>query len=169
MTERFGPSGFRLNIEHMRRLVLILGLTTACANAQFPEGPGKETTAKLCSQCHELERTASLRQNADGWRETVNKMSSLGMKATDAEMQTVVDYLAKSFPAEALPKLNVNTATSIEFESALSLRKSQAAAIIEYRAKNGPFQSLDDLKKVPGLDAAKLDAKKDRLSFSAQK
>ncbi|HKX30835.1 MAG TPA: helix-hairpin-helix domain-containing protein, partial [Blastocatellia bacterium] len=46
-----------------------------------------------------------------------------------------------------------------------SLRRSQAAAIIQYRAKNGKFKSIEDLKKVPGVDAAKIEAKKDRLTF----
>jgi len=47
----------------------------------------------------------------------------------------------------------------------LSLRRSQATAIIEYRTKNGPFKSIDDLKKVPGIDVVKIEAKKDRLVF----
>ena len=36
---------------------------------------------------------------------------------------------------------------------------------IVHRDKNGPFKSIGDLKKVPGIDAAKIDAKKDRLTF----
>jgi competence protein ComEA len=59
----------------------------------------------------------------------------------------------------------VNKAAAIEFESGLSLRRSQAAAIIRYREKHGPFKSIKDLKKVPGVDAAKIEAKKDRLIF----
>ena len=43
--------------------------------------------------------------------------------------------------------------------------RSQAAAIIAYRAKNGAFKTVDDLKQVPTLDAAKIDAKKDRITF----
>jgi len=36
---------------------------------------------------------------------------------------------------------------------------------VEYRGKNGDFKSIDDLKKVPDLDAKKVDLKKDRLAF----
>jgi competence protein ComEA len=148
------------------KLLFITGLTiAAAAQAQFPDGPGKEETVKLCGQCHELERTTSQRQDRAGWQETVNKMASLGMAGKDSDMAAVVEYLTTHFPADAVPKLNVNTAMAIDFESALALRRSQAAAIIEYRTKNGNFKSLEDLKKVPGLDAAKLDAKKDRLTF----
>jgi len=61
--------------------------------------------------------------------------------------------------------INVNEARAIELESRLSLRRSQAAAVIAYRSKNGKFKSLEDLKKVPGVDAAKIEAKKDRIVF----
>jgi competence protein ComEA len=77
----------------------------------------------------------------------------------------VLDYLAAHYPAEDVPRLNVNTARSIELESTLSLKRSEAAAIIEYRTKHGPFKSIEDLKKVPGVDIAKIEAKKDRLTF----
>jgi competence protein ComEA len=147
------------------RFLLTTTIFAVTAWAQLPDGPGKEETARLCSQCHELERAISVRQDAAGWQETINKMSSLGMNGKDAEMRAVVDYLAKAFPAEAVPKLNINTAVAIDFESALSLRRSQAAAVIEYREKHGNFKSIDDLKKVPGIDPAKVDAKKDRLTL----
>ena len=96
---------------------------------------------------------------------TLNKMVGLGTKATDQELVSIVDYLAKHFPAEELPPVNVNKAAAIELESRLSLRRSQAAAIIAYRTKNGKFKSIEDLKKVPGVDGEKIDAKKDRIIF----
>ena len=88
-----------------------------------------------------------------------------GMKATDQELALVLDYLVKNFPADELPRIRVNQAAAIELESGLSLRRSQANAIVQYREKNGPFKSIEDLKKVPGIDAEKIEAKKDRLSF----
>jgi len=40
-----------------------------------------------------------------------------------------------------------------------------AEAIVAYRQANGDFKTLDDLKKVPGLDAVKVDAQKTRITF----
>jgi competence protein ComEA len=37
--------------------------------------------------------------------------------------------------------------------------------VLAYRAKNGNFKSIDDLKKVPGIDPAYIESKKDRLAF----
>jgi competence protein ComEA len=144
---------------------LALLLLAATAWAQLPDGPGRAETERICKQCHELERSLSPRQDRAGWQATMDKMIALGAKGTPKEFDLVVDYLAKLYPAPEVPRINVNTARAIELESGLTLTRSQAAAIIQYRTKNGDFKSLEDMKKVPGVDAAKLEAKKDRLIF----
>jgi competence protein ComEA len=112
-----------------------------------------------------LERSISLHQDRDAWQATMNKMVGLGAKGTEKEFQAVVDYLAKNFAGEGIPKIDVNQAEAIEFESGLTMKRSEAAAIIQYRSKHGKFTAIEDLKKVPGIDAAKIEAKKDRLLF----
>src|SRR5229473_2551554 len=92
------------------RFSLALALFAAGAWAQLPDGPGKTETEKICTQCHELERSISLRQDRDGWQATMNKMITLGAKGTDQEFQAVVDYLARNYAGEAVPRINVNKA-----------------------------------------------------------
>lgn len=147
----------------MRTLSILLFAGSAWA--LLPDGAGKAETQRICTQCHDLARSISLRQNRAGWQATIDKMVTMGAKADDKELQLVVDYLAAHYPADEVPRINVNTARAIELESGLTLRRSQAAAIIEYRDKNGPFKSIEDLEKVPGIDVAKIEAKKDRLTF----
>jgi competence protein ComEA len=144
---------------------MALALLVGGARAQLPEGPGREETERLCKGCHEVAKSVSVRQDGVGWEATMKKMVALGLKVTDKELQAILEYLAKNFPAEELPPLNVNKATAIELESRLSLRRSQAAAIIRHRTEHGAFKSIEDLKKVPGVDAAKIEAKRDRLVF----
>jgi len=131
---------------------------------QLPEGPGKVEVQKLCVGCHELDRSISKRQDRDGWQTTLNKMTALGMNATDAEIRGAVEYFARNYPADDLPPINLNKARAIELESGLSLRRSQAADIIAYREKNGPFKSVEDLRKIPSIDFTKIETKKDRLT-----
>jgi len=153
----------------MLALTLITGLlsnnSSAVQSVQMPDGPGREELKKLCSQCHELEKSFSLRQDRVGWMRTMEKMTAFGMKSTKEEYNAVLEYLVKNYPADEVPKINVNKARAIELESGLSLKRSEAAAIIEYRRKNGNFKSIEDLKKVPGIDIEKIEAKKDRLIF----
>ena len=56
-------------------------------------------------------------------------MAAFGMKSSDKDYALVREYLAKNFPAEDLPRINVNEASAIELESRLSQRRSQAAAV----------------------------------------
>ena len=131
----------------------------------MPEGPGQVETRKFCTQCHDLDKSLSLKQDRAGWRITVDKMVAFGMKAKEEDVTTVIDYLARNYPADDVPRLKVNEAEAIDFESILAIKRSQASAIIQYREKNGKFKTIEDLKKVPGIDPAKIEAKKDRLIF----
>ena len=158
------PGGSLKGLPHIAMFVALCG----AAHAQLPDGPGKAETEKVCSQCHELARSISLRQDRAGWQSTVDKMVSLGANASQPDLQRITDYLAAHYAAEEVPRINVNTCRAIDLESGLTLKRSEAAAIIEYRDKNGPFKSIDDLKKVPNIDFAKIEAKKDRLSFAAK-
>ena len=148
-----------------RLLVVLLLASLTLAAQDLPDGPGRAETERLCKQCHELSRVTSMRQDRDGWNATMTKMAAAGMKSNEKDYAAVLSYLSQHFPADAVMKVNVNTASAIELESGLSLRRSQSAAVIAYREKNGPFKSLDDLKKVPVLDAGMLDEKKNRIAF----
>jgi len=143
----------------------LAGASTASAQATLPEGPGKEQQVKICGQCHEPQRAASIRLTRDGWEATIGDMIARGAKGSDEDFQAILDYLSKNYLGEAARPLNVNTATSIELESVLLLLRKEAAAVIAYREKNGLFKSVDDLKKVPGIDPQKIEAQKDRLYF----
>jgi len=145
--------------------VLAASASPASAQVTLPDGPGKEQMVKICGQCHEPQRAASIRLTRDGWEATIGDMIARGAKGSDEDFQAILDYLAKNFLGEAARPLNINTATSVELESVLLLLRKEAAAVIAYREKNGLFKSVDDLKKVPGIDAKKIEAQKDRLYF----
>jgi competence protein ComEA len=135
------------------------------AAAQLSDAAGRSETVKLCSQCHAPEVAMSVRQDRAGWAATLRKMAALGAKGTPEEFGAALEYLATHFPANGLPRINVNTAPAIDLESGLTLTRSQAAAIVAYRLEHGPFKSFEDLKKVPGLDVATIEAKRQRLAF----
>ena len=102
--------------------------------------------------------------------EFVTKMVDAGESKL---LMSTRDTLIRAYMAGAILALaaafaitvNVNTGTAIELESGLGLRRSQAAALIAYRAKNGKFKTIADLKKVPAIDFARVEARKDRIVF----
>lgn len=51
----------------------------------------------------------------------------------------------------ATGKLNINTATADELETLPGIGERKAAAIVEYRGANGPFERVEDLVEVSGI------------------
>jgi competence protein ComEA len=144
-------------MAHITTLLVSLGLLVV----QLPEGEGKALTEKVCNNCHGPENYIAKRLNKDGWEEVIQQMVSQGAQASDAEFDTIVEYLARNFG----PKVNVNKAPAKEIETSLELTSEEAGAIVTYREKNGAFKTIDDLKRVPGVDAKKIEARKDRVDF----
>jgi len=68
---------------------------------EFPPGEGRELTMKVCSTCHTLDVVSVERFDLDGWKNTVDQMASMGADATEEQLDQIVQYLAKSFPAES--------------------------------------------------------------------
>jgi len=158
----------------VKRLTVLLApacaafaLFTSTAKADLPEGYGKAATVRVCGSCHSPERATSLHQNREGWEETVTKMAKLGAQGTEDDFDAILSYLSKNYGLEVPGPLNINKATSVDLQTTLLLRRSQANAIIQYRSQNGDFKSIDDLRNVPGLDFAKIEAKKARIVFES--
>ena len=149
-----------------RVAVAVAYLTAAGAQGfaqELPDGEGRDAAVRVCGQCHEPQRAASVRLTRDGWEGVLAKMTDLGMEASEDELKQVLDYFSDKFKGEASKPLNMNSATSVELESVVALLRKEAAAWIAYRTKNGPCKTLDDLKKVPGLPFKKIDERRDRL------
>jgi len=106
------------------------------------------------------------RESREGWSGVIEDMIRRGTKATDEEFGEVADYLTEQFPrSKPLPKISVNKASAEELAHGLTISEEQAGAIVKHRETNGNFKSIEELKKVPGLDAAKVEARKSRLDF----
>ncbi len=92
-------------------------------------------------------------------------MVKLGAQGSDDEFEAILAYLSKNFGREIPGPININKATSIDLQTTLLMRRSQAAALLKYRSEVGEFKSMNDLKKVPGLDFQKLQSEKSRIVF----
>jgi competence protein ComEA len=158
-----------LRLRHCAVAAVFVGLFAfaathvGVAQTQLPEGPGKQETMRVCGTCHPADRAASVRLTRAGWQDVMTKMVGLGAKGTDQELESVLTYLSTNFKGEARKPLNLNTATSIDLESICGMLRKESAAWIEYRTKQGPCKTVDDLKRVNGLDFKKIEERRDRL------
>jgi competence protein ComEA len=140
---------------------LLLGL--ASASSEMPDGTGKDTVMKVCSECHTMDTIRKRRLNRDEWSAKIQDMVQRGAQGSDEEFSAVLDYLTHNFGPDS--KIWVNTAPFVELKAILVLTNEEAQAIVDYRAQNGNFSQWTDLTKVPGMDAKKIEAKKDVMAF----
>ena|ERR1700733_11326640 len=116
----------------------------------------------VCSMCHSPDAVIGKQGSKQWWQSKVTEMLQESTDIPASDVDTIVAYLAKSFP---IVKINVNKAPAKDLETSLELTSQESEAIVRYREAKGSFKTLDDLKKVPGLDAVKIESKKDRLEF----
>lgn len=141
----------------------LLCLLAVAAGAQtLPDAPGKETFVMVCSMCHSPNAVIGKQGGKQWWQSKVTEMLQESTDIPDSDVDTIIAYLAKNFP---VVKINVNKAAAKDLETGLELTAKESEAIVQFREARGNFKTLEDLKKVPGLDAVKIESKKDKLEF----
>jgi competence ComEA-like helix-hairpin-helix protein len=130
------------------------------ANGGTPEDPAAPLFNRMCSNCHDAVRVTSMRRTRTDWEDVLNKMIQEGATGTEKDFETVFDYLQRNYG-----KVYINRAQADEIALVTGLTKKDAEAIVAYRKANGDFANLDAVKKVPDIDAKKLDDRKDAIAF----
>ena len=151
-------------------LVLCAGLGVCAwrAAAQpLPENRGKDVFESVCNLCHDAASAVMGKQwTRAQWETKVAEMLQEETDVTSQERAAIVDYLSASFRPGGT--IYVNKATATDLQAALDLSPSDADAIAHHRQQHGSFKTVNDLKNVAGIsadDAAKIDARRDRLAF----
>lgn len=142
-------------------LPLLAGTMISLAGPAYPDRPGKKAVEKVCGGCHGLRLMENMRKTPAAWKTSIDDMVTRGMKATDDEIDTVNAYFAKY-----LTRLNINQAAPADITDVLDLTPQEAEAIIAYRKANGKIKNFDELESIPGLDAKKLNERRNRIAFS---
>ena len=146
-------------------VLLTLALITIAAGQEkksdLPDGPGKEQLQRVCSSCHELETVTAARRTKGAWQRMIEDMMDRGAEGSDEDMAAVLSYLTTFYG-----RVNVNAASSEEVEKLLGLSAKEAQAIVAYREKNGKIKDFEELTKVPGVSAEKLQGMRRRIAFS---
>jgi competence protein ComEA len=122
---------------------------------------GEPLVTKVCTtSCHGIEEIESARRTRPGWIDLVGEMKIKGAEATAPQFEIIKKYLPRYYGLVA-----VNAAAPDELSAVLGLSAKDAQAIVAYRTANGPFADIDALRKVPGIDAAKIDEQPEALRF----
>lgn len=69
-----------------------------------------------------------------------------------------------SIQAQSGKKININTASAAELETLPRIGPAVAQRIIDYREKNGKFNRIEDIMKVPGIGEKVFEQIKDKIT-----
>ncbi len=144
----------------MIRHLAVFFIAVGVAFAQSLSDPARATLVRVCSGCHDAEGLIAGKLTRAAWQSVVDTMMDLGAKGTDADVVQIVDYLVANFGL-----VNVNTSKAKDLAKELGLTAAEGEAIVAYRTKNGSFATVDALKKIQGVDPAKIEAAKERIVF----
>ena len=61
----------------------------------LPEGDGRDVTAQVCGQCHNVRMFSGQRHDRDGWNATITRMLDKGMSADEDTLYEISDYLTE--------------------------------------------------------------------------
>jgi competence protein ComEA len=142
-------------------VVLCLGSASDHNRQPQPDLEAKDaaTFRAICGSCHAPSLVEGLRTEPE-WKDEIDQMIKIGARGTESQFQAVMRFLTRT-----LTKVNVNTAEARQIAPILDVTDSVAETIVKRRTANGPFKTIEDLERVPGLDAVKLEARRDRLLF----
>ena len=146
--------------------VFFISLAGAADKLSLPDAPGKQITEKRCGSCHGVNIFVNRRESQEGWNALIEDMLRRGMKGEDDEVGEISTYLSKHLSrATPAPRVNVNRTTARDLAVGLGISEKKARAIVKYREANGNFKSIEDLLKVPGIEAPPIEAKRSEIDF----
>jgi competence protein ComEA len=147
-------------------LPLVVLISPAFAQKDFPDGAAKEYVNKICLQCHPPAQLLGQRRTESDWKKTVARMATKGVPGTAEQFDAIAAYMAKNFGKEEdATKLNMNKAKAEEMVTVIGLTPEEAKALVAFRDKHGEFREWGDMLVVYGVDGLKIEAAKDKMAF----
>src|SRR5688572_10022703 len=126
----------------------------------LPDGEGKSAVILSCSSCHDLKLVITQKKSESGWKTSVQKMVSMYKAPIDKDdVPTLTEYLSRHFgktnPIEQLA-MDINSSSAESLARIPGMSAEVAKAIVKTREKKGPFESVEELARVEGIEGPAL-------------
>ncbi len=123
--------------------------------------PSKEEYEEALAKGEEMKvMSFGVSRQTEGASAKDTSQKTEGTSGTDASHQLAAD------PTSGDGKININTADTAGLKEIPGIGESKAEAIVEYRSRNGSFQSIEEITKVNGIKKGTLDKIKEYITVS---
>ena len=129
-------------------------------HTSLPDSPDTALYVRVCAHCHDLDRIELRRRTKSEWSATLEQMMDDGAEATDEEFERILDVLLRNFGA-----VGINRAAAADLVQILAISAKDADALVSYRTAKGNFADFESLRKVPDIDMAPLEQRKNSIRF----
>lgn len=100
-------------------------------------------------------------EDGDGFSDAI--MAAGGLRS-DADPERVKLYVYQTDESTEPQKISINRADAWLLDALPGIGPALAQNIIQYREDNGPFESIEELMRVPGIGQAKYDGLKELIT-----
>jgi mono/diheme cytochrome c family protein len=94
-------------VKKFSAVFFVIAAMAAAAQAQTPQtmqlppGAGRDLINERCVSCHPVSTITAQRKDAMGWAVTLQQMADRGAEVSPEEMATIIEYLARTLPAQS--------------------------------------------------------------------
>ena len=144
---------------YTRPQIAVLLVVVVVAGAGLGVGHWRRTHPEVAARLEALDR-ASDRSPASGAEASSSAHSPGEPPPSRADLPAASEPSWRARPPKGAPPargIDVNRATEDELRTLPGIGVVLAARIVQTREREGPFASLEDLKRVPGLGRGKLE------------
>jgi len=100
-------------------------------------------------------------EEGDGWGDAILAAGGLRSDADPEKIKLYVYHMGEDIEPQ---KISINRADAWLLDALPGIGPALAEDIIQYREENGPFQSIEELMRVPGIGQVKYDGLKDLIT-----
>ncbi|HKU14108.1 MAG TPA: hypothetical protein VJQ52_06905 [Steroidobacteraceae bacterium] len=77
--------------------VVALAYAAAESASAGDAAPVEQLVTERCTKCHDISVVSARRASAEEWHQIIERMQTNGAQVSDDELETIVQYLAKTY------------------------------------------------------------------------
>lgn len=145
---KIDPNQKTTNINGENSISYVEGTTISVKIEGQVLHPGTYSISTTSTIGELIEKAGGLLASAD--KSAINENAVIGDR-TRIYIPTIAGYSDSCILEEAIPKVNINSASVEELASINGISLSLAEKIVDYRNQNGNFETIEDIQNVSGI------------------